>query len=150
MLSQNVTFAGLVADDSEFDHPPGMALAHQLHAALAKRSWTVGEIDNWRDTGWEIPCERNDARLVVVIMAADSESWVGQIHPTDVPGLIGRALGHRPSATDADVFALAVDVHAILVEGGFQQTRWSWDSLREDGDVGPPPAPPIPRAVKRR
>jgi hypothetical protein len=36
MLSQSVTFTGLVADESELDHPRGMALARQLHAATSR------------------------------------------------------------------------------------------------------------------
>jgi hypothetical protein len=138
MSTQDVRFVGPVAEDPEYDHPPGMSLARRLHTELATRRWTVGEIDNWRDAGWEIPCDRDGARLVVVIATTmvDGE-WYGQISPADMPGLIRRAFGRRDSATAADVYALAVDIEQLLVGFGFTRLRWASGYPEDDAPAKP-------------
>lgn len=73
--SQNAAFRGRVPGDGD---PPGESIARKLRAELAGRGWELGEIDNWRDSGWLLPCRRAGQELELVIAGggASADEWL--------------------------------------------------------------------------
>ena len=143
-ISQNVRFTGVPRDDAEHDHPPGGAIARELRDHLHRLGWAAGDLENWRDVGWLIPCRRNDARLEIACSAIGSAEWLLQISPAFVPGVFGRLLaGRKPSASPLDCTALARDVHAWLsASSTFRSAGWRWDGPPEpDGSTAEPSGP---------
>jgi len=143
-ISQNVRFLGEAAPDEEFQHPPGASIARLLKNGLSPRGWQTSEIENWRDSGWSLSFDghRGNMELVVAQLTVKSE-WLVQIAPTYVPGLLGRLLGRVPSATAADVLALAKGVYEILsANEGFGSFKWYWDGYPEEGDAKAAPTEP--------
>jgi len=142
-LSQNVRFIGEIEPGTEFEHPPGAAIAKFLRDAIAKRGWQVSEIDNWRDCGWFVTCCRREVRLQLVIAEVRAEKgWMLQIAPTYVPRILGRILKRPPSATPDDIQALALDTHSAFFENGrFRDFMWCWDGFPETDNSTPAPAP---------
>jgi hypothetical protein len=139
--SQNVRFSGQAPEDKEFDHPKGASIARLIRSQLKSMGWTTGDFDNWRDSGWSIPCSKDNACLDVVIAGLREETeWMLQIAPAYSPGLLGRLLGKKSSATPKDCFVLAKQVHEILkAEKQFSQFMWCWDDFPDEknGTAGP-------------
>ena len=143
-ISQNVRFSGSAVADEEFDHPEGASIARLLQAGLSKRDWIAKPIDNWRDCGWEIDCDREEWELQVVVASVCLASeWMTQVAARYHPGIIGRLLGKRPSADPKTILALARDVGIILSESGqFTDFKWCWDGYPKDFGASPIPEEP--------
>jgi len=135
--SQNATFSGSTPPGPRDIDVPGEPIAVKLRSGLKHRGWEPGEVDDWRDSGWSFTCRRRDCELEVVIAPVDPR-WALQIRPMHPPGLIGRLLGQRPSATAADIYDLALQVHQLLVSDGFRDFLWRWDGFPDDGSSGEP------------
>jgi hypothetical protein len=141
-VSQNLSFAGSAPEDPEYSQPPGLTIARMLHAAAAKHGWVPGEWDNWRDSGWSFSCARGGATLQVVLASIGEDQWMLQLAPSASPGLLGRALGRRPSATAQDCLALAKLVHeALAQEPRYTAFRWAWDGPPNQASPSEPLAP---------
>jgi hypothetical protein len=142
--SQNVRFAGKAPDGDELEHPRGSTIAILLRQQLGNKGWHVGEPDNWRDGGWSIVCSRSGSRLeLVVCMTVDEGDWYLQIAAEYRPGIIGRFRGKPASASAADIFALAKDVHRILrMDGHFSDFKSCWDGYPEDDSSTSDPLEP--------
>ena len=146
MLSQNVLFVGAVAEKDDDTWPPGEPLARLVHEGLAARGWKVEEPGSWGDSGWEIACG-SEAKLLTLVFVEGSgdDEWVGQLFAPHRAGFIERFFFKKETeryANDADMFALACDVHEVLEAGGFSKFRWRWDWVPEDDSPGRPPPPP--------
>ena len=127
-ISLNASFTGVAPTDVEFEHPEGAAIARLLRQAAQAKGWVAGDPDNWRDTGWSVLCSRASAKLECVIAAVGEAQWMCQVAPEVVPGLFGRALGKRPSASQAEIFELAQLVHSALSASRvYGEFRWRWD-----------------------
>lgn len=143
-LSLNARFSGDIISDQTSEHPPGGLIARMLKVGLTARGWEVSNPDNWRDSGWSITCRRGVSNLQVVLArTVGSSEWLVQIAPTLVPGMLGRLFGRHTSAPTAFVFALAQDIHSILLEeGGFRDFKWCWDGYPEEETSTPQPVVP--------
>ena len=138
--SQNVTFTGSAPADTQFDHPPGAAIARLLEDALKARGWRIEGFDNWRDCGWSLDCASGDAKLLIAVAEATLPQWMLQIGPLEMPGPIGRLFGKRQSAMPADVLRLAQAVDEILKgDGRYSEFHWCWDGFPESGPSSPEP-----------
>jgi hypothetical protein len=135
--SQNASFSGATPSGPRDIDPPGESIAVKLQSGLKLREWEPGEVDNWRDSGWSFPCRRRDCELEVVIAAVDPR-WALQIRPMHSPGMIGRLLGRRPSATAADMHDLAAQVHQLLVSDGFRDLLWRWNGFPDEASSREP------------
>ena len=133
--SQNALFCGSTPSGPR--DMPGESIAVRLQSALKLRGWEPGEVDDWRDSGWSFACRRRDCELEVVIAAADPR-WALQIRPMRSPGMIGRLVGQRSSATAADTYALALQVHQLLVSDGFRDFLWRWNGFPDEGSSREP------------
>ncbi len=139
-LSQNARFSVDIISDQTIEHPLGGSIARMLMAGLATRGWEVSDVDNWRDSGWSFTCGRRTLNLQVVLAGTvDSSEWLVQIVPTFVPGVLGRLFGRRASASTALIFAVAQDVHSILLEEGGRDFKWCWDGYPEEETSTPQP-----------
>jgi hypothetical protein len=105
-----------------------------LRLALERRDWRVSEIGNWRDSGWQMECQKPGAKLEIVVANLPAENeWMAQISPVYFPGPIGRLFRRQPSAPATPVLDLARDVHAILSDDGkFSHFRWRWGGHPSD------------------
>lgn len=129
-FSENVRFVGRARRDEEFPHPAGASIARTLAKSLIRDGWNVGEIENWRDVGWSLTCEKNGAELRVALSAIGAEEWLLQVAPNEAPGIIGRLLGRAPSGDRSACLDLAKAVHVALKEtGDFAAQMWRWDGL---------------------
>lgn len=143
MLSQNVAFSGTVPPHEDDEWAPGHALALSLRERLVAASWDVSEVDVWRGSGWCAECRSGEERLQLALAAAASPEWIIQMVPTYVPGWFGRTRGRAASASPATCYALALAVHAALVEDGRYSTfRWCWDDDPWSGITTQEPTPP--------
>src|SRR5207302_6463008 len=113
-ISQNLRFTATVPKDREFEHPAGALLMRRLSAELVAAGWSTGDMDNWRDCGWSVVCRRASSEFEVVASWVDRGYWMLQVSPRRVPGLFGRLLGSKPSATPTDVHELALAIHRAL------------------------------------
>ena len=142
-VSQNAVFTGAAPDDPELDHPPGAGLARMLSAAIAAGGWGVDELDDWRDSGWQVRCRRGGADVDVVVAAAREGEWFLQIAPHDAPGALARLFGKKSASAGVEhVLELSQLAHAALVAGGFRDLRWRWN-----GDPSADQATPVPAAL---
>lgn len=132
--SQNATFVG-DEPESVGERIRGATIANLLSSSLSKLGWSPNGIDDWRDAGYLIPVARDNASLDVVLTQyhGNMRRWILQIAASTSPGLVARLFGATPSATASDIHELAFQVHAILTDHGFTDTRWCWDDLA-DGD----------------
>jgi len=116
------------------------ATARLLQTELATRGWRVGAIADWRDTGWGFACERDAARMEVVIARSERVSWFLQVAPVYQPGALGKLLRRPPSASPDQCHELANVVHEILAaEQAFATVEWRWAG---------PPRLPVARLLK--
>jgi hypothetical protein len=142
-LSQNLLFEANSPADPEFEHPAGAALMRTLSTDLGSNGWNVDEMDNWRDSGWSVTCQRGQAKVEVVLCRIPDGTWMLQIAPTDVPGSIGRFLGRKQSATADEIQELAVRVHRALSDRSIMsKPRWTWDGYPDDQPSTPEPTAP--------
>ena len=142
-ISQNLRFKAGIPNDAEYVRPSGAALIRRLATKLRIAGWDVDEFDNWRDTGWSIVCRRESALLDLVVASTQDDEWLLQIAPFSKPGLIGRLLGRRPSASASDVHRLALAVHQTLAAAQWlQNPLWQWDNYPGDG-ASTEPKPPL-------
>ena len=137
MESQNAIFASPAPPGPRVIEPPGEFIAVKLQSDVSARGWSTGEVDNWRDAGWSFPCRRGTSALEVIV-TADDPRWFLQIVPIYLPGFLGRILGRAPSATPADTYALANDVHAVLSSDGFSDCLWCWDGPPDENSSSEP------------
>jgi hypothetical protein len=135
MRSQNASFLGPTRPGPRIIDPPGEFIALQLQTGLKSRGWDPGEVDNWRDSGWLLTCRRGPSELEMIVVAHDPR-WFLQIAPIRLPGPLGRLLGRTPSATPADTYDLARDVHQLLASDGFAEFLWRWDGLPDGEALG--------------
>ena len=127
-ISQNVLFKGSPPADQEFDHPPGCYIARVLYKGLAETEWAPADFDDWSDCGWSIECSQSASSLQIAVAQAEEGTWLLQVAPTVVPGLIGWLLKREPSATPAQCLSLAKIVHRILSSDDlFSGFQWCWD-----------------------
>jgi hypothetical protein len=142
MASQNATFLGAVSPDAEFDHPEGLPVLRVLREGLRSGTWTLGEFENWRDSGWSVACRRGGSEVELVVASTGTpEEWMVQIAPCKIPGLLGRALGRAASASADQCQEVALLVHPILA-GRFTRLRWRWDGFPDDWNSTAAPTPP--------
>jgi len=141
--SQNVAFEGIAPSDAEFAHPPGLSIIRMLTTGLRNAGWSVSDFENWRDCGWSLECNRQEATLLVALAQTEGQKWMLQISPLRVPGPLGRLFGGKRSAAPRDVFELARAVHALLAhETTFSQMRWRWDGYPDEARSTLEPAEP--------
>jgi hypothetical protein len=132
-ISQNLRFTATVPKDEEFDHPLGAALMRRLSPELVAAGWSTDEMENWRDCGWLVACRRTSTELEVVVTWVQSGYWMMQVSPRHVPGLIGRLLGDKPSASPSDVHELALTVHRALYTLQYLgNPQWRWDGFPDE------------------
>jgi hypothetical protein len=115
-----------------------------LKLALERRNWRGSEIDNWRDSGWQVECQKPGANLEIVVgnLPAENE-WMAQISPVYFPGPIGRLFRRQPSGPATLVLDLAREVHGILSDDGrFSDLKWRWDGYPSDEFSTSEPAEP--------
>jgi hypothetical protein len=118
-----------------------MGIARLLHVGLGQRGYHVGEIENYRDSGWNLSCSMGEAKMEVALARfVDGSQWLLQIAPAYLPGIIGRLLGKKQSADPSNLFALAQDIHELLrTQGQFFAFEWYWDGYPEDDASTPQP-----------
>jgi len=138
-FSQNVRFNGVVPVDASEPHPPGRALATLIEAAVRTAGWHVLMVDDWRDCGWEIICDRGRVALDVVVAAMEPSEWMVQIAPTSLPKFVLKLRGWEPFAERSDVYELATHIDASLARQ-FGTLRWCWDDFPDDS-AAPHPTP---------
>ena len=131
--SQNVLFKGAPPADEEFDHPPGCYIARVLHRALADTDWAPADFDNWRDVGWSIECAQGNSTLQITVAQVEDGTWMLQVAPAVVPGVLGRLFKRQPSGGPAHCLPLAKAVHSILTADTlFSGFRWCWDGYPDE------------------
>ena len=140
--SQNATFRG-AEPEPDGSRIRGASIARILHSSLSAGSWTVGDIDDWRDSGFCMPIERNGQSLQLVLSPfhGDDDRWILQLAPARLPSMISRWFGTVPSASPDTVFDLATDVQTVLKGSGFSETLWCWDDLADHDDCTTAPLP---------
>ncbi len=139
-ISQNLRFTAEVPKDTEFDHPPGATLMRRLSAELATAGWSTHGMDNWRDCGWSVVCQRGSSELEVLLSWGQRGYWMLQISPRRVPGLIGGLFGSKPSASALDVHELALAVHRALSTLQYLGSPlWRWDGFPDENHLTPEP-----------
>src|SRR5262249_41299475 len=126
-ISQHVRFEGQADPDEEFRDPPGASIIRALKNSLSKCGWQATEMDNWRDCGWSFNCYRSSSNAEIVLCQTVEPEWYLMITPIYVPGFIGRWRGKKVSATAAEVYSLAKEVHQYLSRHGFSFLKWIWD-----------------------
>ena len=134
-ISQNLKWSAPTpaADSSELR--PGRSISTQLRQRLRGAGWDVSELDNWRDVGWALAVRKGEAALAITLARLSESSWMLQIAPERVVGVIGRIMGRANSASPSDVGALAGDVHSAMTElVGPGSLRWRWDGMPGDND----------------
>ncbi len=141
-FSQNLQFDGRVPAGEGLDHPAGAFIARLLQSKMQDSGWRVGEVGNWRGSGWSLVCRQGDAELQVAICEIAPSEWMLQVGPFYVPGLFGRLCGRGPSADCGEVLALARVIHfALAADSHFSRLRWRWDGLPDDRKPTPEPTP---------
>ena len=141
--SQNLRFSASIPQDVEYTHPAGAALIRLLRTGLLEAGWNIGGFDNWRDSGWMIECRREASEMLITISAIDCGEWMLQISPDRTPGMVGRWLGAKASATPDNVQDLAIEVSKILLKAELLgHPRWQWDDFPDDETSTPEPKPP--------
>lgn len=141
-ISQNLRFVADAPLPVGFDHPVGNGLMRRLRDALITAGWTVGEVENWRDSGWSALCQRGAGRLEIVLANIQNRDWMIQIAAAQNPGCLGKLLGRLPSATPADVQDLAAAVHNALAAAGLLgDPHWRWDGFPDDKNSTAEPQP---------
>lgn len=132
-ISQNVLFKGTAPADQQFEHPPGCYIARALHRGLADSDWTPADFDNWRDCGWSIECTQDNSSLQISVAQVEEGTWMLQVSPAVVPGLLGRVFKKEPSANPTQCLSLAKVVHGILSSDGLLSGfQWCWDGYPDD------------------
>ena len=135
--SQNCAFTAKPDEDPEFDHPAGATLARLLKRELELAGWATSDIENWRDCGWSVVCDRGGKKLEVVVAALpDDGRWMLQVAPVFVARFIGRLFGRVSSATQTDVLSLAKEVDRVLKDSGHAgDALWCWDGFPKSGSA---------------
>lgn len=143
-ISLNLCFEGKVMPDEEYPHPEGALLAKLLKAELGKRSWKAGEIENSRDSGWEIGCLKAESKISISFARMEQNLWFLQIEPTKIPGLLSRVLFKKTnSCTPQEVYKLALEVDQIVKSyQGISGFLWQWDAPPDEKTSGANPLPP--------
>lgn len=122
-LSQNLIFKGKCPSDSDLD-PPGEEIVNFLHKELKIKEWKVSDPDIVNG-GWGFECSKGAAHLAIAV-GGNENLWYLQIFRTYNPGFIGNLLNKKPSATEKDIFDLAVSVHE-LISNKYHNLKWAWD-----------------------
>ena len=129
-ISQNLKFNGTVPKDEEFEHPLGADLIRKIESKLKSKEWKIRTFDNWRDCGWILVCKEDNAEMEIVISAINEQEWMLQVTATYNPGLIGRLLKKKSSASESSILKLAQDVHDIIdAEKSYDNFMWCWDDF---------------------
>lgn len=140
--SQNATFRG---DEPESigDRIRGESFARRIADGLASRGWSIGEIEDWRDSGFLIPLVHENAHIDIVASKYHDgdRRWILQIAPARYPGWIRRFFGSAMVATSSQIQEVATHTHAILVDGNCSDFLWCWDDLADSDDCDCVPMP---------
>lgn len=139
--SQNATFRG-AEPEPDRSRIRGESIARLLASQLPSRGWTVGALDDWRDSGFLVPVCRDGESLQLVIIPyhGDVNRWIMQIAAARYP-ILTRWLGSQPSATSDTIYALAIDSHHLLADSSFTDLRWCWDDLADTDECNCEPQP---------
>jgi hypothetical protein len=146
MPSQNVTFDGTAPslDDPELAEPEGASILLAVRPFLKSFGWDVGDLDV--DHGaWSIVARKADVELRLMVtgpLIEGAGDWFLQIG-YDAPGLFSRVLGKAATATPADCFSLAQQVHECLGRQGFTHLRWRADGPPTRDESTPEPIAPV-------
>lgn len=143
-ITLNLCFEGKVMPDEEYPHPEGALLAKLLKAELGNRSWKVDEIENSRDSGWEIGCLKADSRISISFAKMEENLWFLQIEPTRIPSLFSRMLFKKAnSCSPQEVYKLALEVDQIVKSyQGLSGFLWQWGAPPDEKTSGANPLPP--------
>lgn len=135
-ISLNLFFCGTCPNDEVCDHPKGFHIAKLLEQQIGSNGWDTSSVDNWRDAGWSIVCEREEISLLVTFAVLEKETdWMLQISSNQLPytpGMLGKLFGKKPKTASArpnDCYELAVFIHATLKNSEFSPERWCWDGF---------------------
>ena len=98
------------------------SIQERLHAAFR----AGGDIDNWRDVGWEVKSVVNGKPFEVYFAPfPDEGSWLLAIAPLGQPGFVARVLGQKPFECVAESRELAREIHSLLTSfGSVTSIRW--------------------------
>lgn len=138
-ISLNATFDGKVPVDDYTDFAPGHHIIDLISKSSIENHWQCSEPETWTD-GWTITCKHNNCSLDVKMCGIEDNSWVIQIAPTYMPGLIGKILKKTPSATPEQCLNYSKLVHqALVTENIFTDIKWCWDDFPDDSNSFPEP-----------
>jgi hypothetical protein len=129
MKSLNATFSGDSVGDNEY--PKGAQILRLLSTGLENKGWDSSHLENWRDCGWSLSCVKAENKVEIVLAEMDA-AWMMQIGPKLNPGLLGKFLKKRPSATSASCFEIGTIAHQEFQEKGFFDFKWKWDGRPND------------------
>ncbi len=139
-LSQNLRFNASIPADPEERNGASLQIALGLVEYLRYHEWPVAQPQDWRDCGWSLRCERHGSKVDITIAEFEPGEWVLQIAPTSSPGFIGKLFGGKVSASDGDMFDLALAVHQSLSTlADFKNPRWCWDAFPDEENSTPLP-----------
>ncbi|OYP31652.1 hypothetical protein [Rhodopirellula sp. MGV] len=140
--SQNATFRG-DEPESVGDRIRGESFARRIADGLGSRGWSIGEIGDWRDSGFLIQLVHENAHFDIVVSQyhGDDRRWILQIAPARYPGWIRRFFGSVMVATSSQIQEVATAVHAILVDGNYSDILWCWDDFADSDDCDRVPMP---------
>ena len=80
-VSQNATFRG-AEPEPDGSRIRGASIARLLHSELDSTGWSVGDIDDWRDSGFYLPVDRDaeSLQLVLATFHGDDDRWILHSH----------------------------------------------------------------------
>ncbi len=143
-LSQNAFFTNLAVVAAEDDGEPAEPIILMLRERLPSMGWATGQW--YPDHGSAVADFINNGEevMVKVALVADDRWWI-QVCDASMPGVIGRILGQKRSASAAAMYALSSLIHdTLLEEYRPAEYGWCWD----DSPDGPGlhERPPVPTA----
>ena len=134
-ISQNLRFNGVSPTDNEFEHPIGADIIRKLQKNLKNNGWVVKPFENWRDCGWSLSCGQNNVKMEVNVSAIKETEWMLQVAPIYTPGLIGRLMKRKSSASECNILELAKNVHDFIrAENEYDKLMWCWDDFPEESN----------------
>ena len=143
MKSLNARFQKELPQDEEFPHPRGAWLARKLQGLLGTDEWTLGEIENWRDSGWAVTSKAKGREIQIAFASNEQHEWMLQIAPQDSHGLIGSMFGAKPKASDEDILEVGTLCHKVLTSDlELTEVLWRWDGFPEPINSTPQPEAP--------
>lgn len=144
--SHNVRFWGGVSPDPG-EHPPGERLMDAIRQAVDRTTWRCGELEDWRDAGWEFSCSRGPLTLDCrITWSGPDDGWFLQIATPAKPGTLAMLFGKkaRPQASEGELLEVATTIAGYLATKQVEQ-RWRWNGHPEEGDAPAPAEAEGPR-----